>query len=317
VSAGLASALHGGYPQKTLTAGNVYRALWRHKFLIVVLTALFVGATLYGTSKQTRIYEGSALVRLQEGGNTGNASAALLAAQTLTQTYAKIIGSGALKGEIRTLVAACSRGSSASTRAQRAGPTPGAGAASSGTVQRPPAGACKTLGSTKRVGPREVSEVELSGSPVQDLDLLTITARSKNPTNAVVAANAVPWVLRTFIHKSGSNEKIITIKAATMPSSPVSRQLPLKIAIAVMIGLIFNGALALFLELFRDRLPEPDELGRALGHPVLATIPPLRLHPVPSVAAREESGSILAVERSSDDNGESRATARRVGGPGS
>ena len=35
---------------------------------------------------------------------------------------------------------------------------------------------------------------------------------------------------------------------------------------------------SLLIELFRDRLPEPDELGQALGHPVLATIPTLRLH---------------------------------------
>jgi capsular polysaccharide biosynthesis protein len=284
--------------------------------MIVVLTALFVGATWYATSRQARIYEGSTLVRLQEG-NAGNASAALLAAQTLTQTYAKIIGSGALRGEIRTLVVECSRRNSASTQTPLAAPTRQRGAASPGIVHSPPAGSCESLGSTKGVSPREVSEVELSGNPVQDLDLLSITARNKNPTKAVIAANAVPWALRAFIRKTGShNEKIVTVKAATMPSSPVSRQLPLKIAIAVMIGLIFNGALALFLELFRDRLPEPDELGRWLGHPVLATIPILRLHPIPAVVARGEPGSVLAVERSSDDDGEARATPGRVG-PGS
>ncbi len=300
---------------RPLTAGDVYRALWRHKFFIVVLTAALVGATWYATSQQTRRYEASTLVRLQERGDTGNA--ALLAAQTLTQTYAKIIGSGALKGEIRTLVAECSRRRSASTQALPAAPSRRRGFASPGSVRSPPAGSCKSLGGTSsgRLAPRKVSEVELSGSPVQDLDLLSIAARSKNPANAMIAANAVPWALRAFIRKTGSRtEKIVTVKPATMPSSPVSRQLPLKIAIAVMLGLIFNGALALLLEVFRDRLPEPDELGQALGHPVLATIPTLRLHQAATLtAARQRPGSVVPMEQSPDGEENMRTAGPRVG----
>jgi uncharacterized protein involved in exopolysaccharide biosynthesis len=48
-----------------LTAGDVYRALWRHKVFIAVLTAAFVTATWYATKQQTQTYEASALVRAQ------------------------------------------------------------------------------------------------------------------------------------------------------------------------------------------------------------------------------------------------------------
>jgi capsular polysaccharide biosynthesis protein len=223
-----------------LTAGDVYRALWRHKVFIAVLTAVFVAATWYATEQQTQTYEASALVRAQERGRkAGDAAAALQASVTLAQSYAKMIDSGALDGQTRELLAG-------------------------------------------KVG--NLSEVEVSADPVQDLDLLTIRAKSKNARRATIVANATPSALRAFIRNSGSqSEHAVTVD--TTPSSPVSRHLALNVALALMLGLIFNGALALVLELVRDRLPEPDELGRVVGHPVLATIPTMRLHGTAPVAS--------------------------------
>jgi capsular polysaccharide biosynthesis protein len=316
-----------------LTAGDVYRALWRHKFFILVLTAVFVGATLYATSQQATRYEASTLVRVQELGDTGNAS--LLAAQTLAETYARIIGSGALKGDIKTFVAGCASGHPSSLEGflppvtTRHAPTSspnGSVPSISSSARRAAAArrfrsaysqACRAIGVTSRslVAPRKVSEVQLSGSPVQGVDLLTISAQSKTRGNPTIAANAALWALRAFIRRTGSGtEKVVLVKAATNPSSRVSQQLPLKIAIAVMFGLIFNGALALLLELFRDRLPEPDELGQALGHPVLATVPALRLHQVANLTdTGQEPRSAGPLEQSLDGEGARRKSGQRVG----
>jgi capsular polysaccharide biosynthesis protein len=315
-----------------VTAGDVYRALWRHKFFIVVLTAVFVAAAWYATSQQARRFEASTLVRVQERGDTGNAS--LVAAQTLAETYATIIGSGALKGDIKTFVAGCASGNPSSLKgflppvAPRGARTSSPNGSLPGTalsLRRAAAArrfggaftrACRSIGVTSRgrVAPRKVSEVGLSGSPVQGVDLLTVSARSKTPTNATIAANAAPWALRAFIRRTGSGtEKVVLVKAATKPSSPVSRQLPLKIAIAVMFGLIFNGALALLLELFRDRLPEPDELGQALGRPVLATIPNLRLHDAANLATSRREPKSVSMEQSRDGERETQTTGPREG----
>ncbi len=108
------------------------------------------------------------------------------------------------------------------------------------------------------------------------------------------------------------SERIVTVKAATT-SSRVSRHLPLNVAIALVLGLIFSGALALLIELFRDRLPEADELEQTLGHPVLATIPNLRLHRM-APPARDGTGPAVAVGQSVDGEsrtGSSRAPAER------
>jgi capsular polysaccharide biosynthesis protein len=285
-----------------VTAGDVYRALWRHKLFIAALTALLVGATWYVTSRQDKAYETSTLVRVQASGpRAGDAAAALQASQTLAQTYAKLISSGALESEIRTLLARCSQvtASAAQRRARAA------------AVRM-----CQSLGDSNRARavPRSVSGVELSASPEQDLDLLSITARSGNPTSSMVVANATPLALRTFIRRTGSRSERIVIAKEASPGSPVSRQLPLNIAIALMVGLIFNGALALLIELFRDRLPERDELERAVGHPVLAAIPSLRLHPLRVLEAPSENPeSVLTVEQSLDGEGSSRATSPRTG----
>jgi receptor protein-tyrosine kinase len=298
-----------------LTAGDVYRALWRHKLFILLLTAVFVGATWYVTSRQTRTYEASTLVRVQERGDTGNA--ALLAAQTLAQTYASIIGSGALEEGIATLVAACASGNPSSLKgilpvAPRGAPNAAAAKGFRAAYRR----TCRSIGVTRgnRVSPRKVSKVDLSGDPVEDLDLLSIAGRSTNRTNATIAVNAAPWALRGFIRKTGSSsEKIVTVKTATKPRSPVSEQLPLKIAIAVMLGLIFNGALALLLELFRDRLPDPDQLGREVGVPVLATIPALRLHQATDLAAARHEPNSASTEQSRDGERSADRTGPRIG----
>jgi capsular polysaccharide biosynthesis protein len=287
-----------------VTAGDVYRALWRHKLFIAALTALFVGAAWFVTSRESRKYEASTLVRVQaRGPDAGNASAALLASQTLSQTYARIIDSGALEADMRRLIARCL----VPTASSRTG-----NSASSTTTQD----TCAWVGGRNRgrISLRQFSEATIAGDPVEDLDLLSITVRSTNPTRAMVVANAAPRVLRSFIRTTGSrSERVVIVKAADVPTSPVSRQLPLKLAIALVLGLIFNGALALLIELFRDRLPEVDELGRALGHPVLATVPALRLHPVPVDAeARDRDSSAVGIDGSRDGERGSGPRGRRV-----
>ena len=104
----------------------------------------------------------------------------------------------------------------------------------------------------------------------------------------------------------------MTVKAATT-SSRVSRHLPLNVAIALVLGLIFSGALALLIELFRDRLPEADELEQTLGHPVLATIPNLRLHRM-APPERDGTGPTVAMGQSVD--GESASAGWRLTSPG-
>jgi capsular polysaccharide biosynthesis protein len=225
-----------------LTAGDVYKALWRHKFLILVLTAVCVAGAWYATSVQERTYEASTLVRIQQRtADPGETFAALQASERLARTYATIIGSDALEGAIATQVGG-------------------------------------------RVPPSAVSEVRLSAEPVEDLGLLWISAGSANAARAAIVANAVPPVLRAFSKDTGAvRDEIVTIKLAETPSSPSAPSTSLNVGLALLLALVFNSALVLLFEMFRDRLPDSEELGQELGYPVLATIPTLRLRRVGDV----------------------------------
>lgn len=295
-----------------MTAGDVYRALWRHKWFILILTAACVTAAWYATARQTQAYEASSLVRVQERGRSaGDAAAALQASQDLARTYAKMVGSGALAGEVRTLVATCARSKGSSAKTLPTGRSASPGSSSGKNAGTAGAAPCAWLAGkgTAGLAPATIAKVKLSAAEVEDLDLLSITARSTSPRSALLAAAAAPDALRGFIRKTApASERIVPVKAVTT-SSRVSRHLPLNVAIALVLGLIFAGALALLLELFRDRLPEADELEQTLGHPVLATIPSLRLHPM---APRGRDGTEPAVAMRQSVDGE---TVPPEGGP--
>lgn len=74
-----------------MTIEDVYRALWRSKFLIAALTALLVGLAYWLTSREQPVYAASTLVRVQPRiDNAGEAFSALATGQKLAQTYATI-----------------------------------------------------------------------------------------------------------------------------------------------------------------------------------------------------------------------------------
>jgi capsular polysaccharide biosynthesis protein len=236
-----------------LTAGDVYRALWRHRFFILLLTAAFVIATWYATSQQTKIYEASTLVRVQQRiSDPGDALGSLEAASQLAETYGTIIDSGALDAQV-------------------------------------------SAGLASRGGEADAGSLDLSGEPVVEQALLWISARDEDPATAALVANTVPRTLRAFISSTGTlQDQLVIIKTATEPTSLASPDLGLNLVLALALALIFNSALVLLFELFRDRVPETDELQEALGYPVLATIPGLHLRKLTmadSVSADQANGS--------------------------
>src|SRR5262245_19151615 len=82
-----------------MTSSDIYRALWRQKYFIVALTALMVIFAYLFASRQTKIYEASTLVRVQQR-ITDPGQPALVDSEELARTYASIIGTSALHQKI-------------------------------------------------------------------------------------------------------------------------------------------------------------------------------------------------------------------------
>jgi capsular polysaccharide biosynthesis protein len=132
-----------------------------------------------------------------------------------------------------------------------------------------------------RVSP---GDIRISASPVGNVELLFISARSENPTVAALVANATTLGLRRFITETGTlRDQIVVIDNAAPPSVPVLPRKTFTIVLALMLALLFNCALALGREFFADRLPEIDDWEQKFGRPVLATVPTLNLKPASAV----------------------------------
>jgi capsular polysaccharide biosynthesis protein len=117
----------------------------------------------------------------------------------------------------------------------------------------------------------------ISGSPVQGLDMLTISARSPDPLTAEKIANAAPHALEAFIRQTGTlRDQVTVVQRADLPKSPASPNVKLNLALALLLGLIFNAALALAIDLISDRIGDADDFEKLTGIPVLASIPTLK-----------------------------------------
>jgi capsular polysaccharide biosynthesis protein len=133
--------------------------------------------------------------------------------------------------------------------------------------------------STDSKGQLPLSEVagHISGAPVQGLDMLTISARSPDPLIAEKVANAAPRALESFIRQTGTlRDQVTLVQRADLPTSPASPNVKLNLALALLLGLIFNAALALAIDLISDRIGDADEFEKLTGVPVLASIPTLK-----------------------------------------
>jgi capsular polysaccharide biosynthesis protein len=78
-----------------MPAADVYRALWRHRLMIVLLTVLAGVAAYAFTQRQPKIYQADALIRIQQRASTpaeayGSLSSLELG-QRLALTYARIV----------------------------------------------------------------------------------------------------------------------------------------------------------------------------------------------------------------------------------
>jgi len=239
-----------------VAVADVYAALWRHRLFIVGMTAL-VGVVAYVlASTQPKIYESTALIRVEQRGvSASDLLGSLEVGKRLAQTYAKIVETDSIKNRV------------------------------AGRLRLPS------------------SQVALSGQPVGDIELVNVTASSRIPERAARVANTAVAALQSFVAEKGTtSEKVVAIDPAEVPSVPASPRVKLTVAVAVMLGLLFNGALALLLELFADRLPPIEAMEETFGKAVLATVPELtfkqsatRLSVTGSRAA--ETGTLAAVGR--------------------
>ena len=115
---------------------------------------------------------------------------------------------------------------------------------------------------------------KLDVSITRDTQLLKISVRDEDPAEAARLANAVA---STFVAQQ--DELSVTrpgtvsiVESAEAPDSPVSPNLRLNILLAVVVGFILAGGLALLLEYLDDTVKSPDDVKTVAGLPVLGEV---------------------------------------------
>jgi capsular polysaccharide biosynthesis protein len=226
-----------------VTVGDVYWALWRHRFFILVCTVGLLAIVWVLTERQTEKYTASTLVRVQQKvTDQGEAFGALQTAERLARTYAIIAETETIQNKVTALLA--------------------------GRVAR--------------------DDVVVEAEQVENLELLRLAVENPSPETAALIANAVPRALSSFVAGQAVRDEITTVERASAPTSPSSPNLALNLAIALTLGLILYGAIAILLDVLRDNVGDAEAVEHAFGYPVLATIPSLKF--VPVEAPRSGSG---------------------------
>lgn len=86
-----------------MTISDVYRALWRHRLFVLLVTAAVVGAAYFLTTRQTKLYTASSLVRVQQDvRNAEEAFGALLTGERLARTYERIAETDSVSNLVKT-----------------------------------------------------------------------------------------------------------------------------------------------------------------------------------------------------------------------
>lgn len=86
-----------------MTVADVYRALWRRRLLIAVLTLALVVADAFVTAQQTKLYTASALVRVEQKSTTAaDQFGSLQTGALLARTYAQIAESSTVAGLVKS-----------------------------------------------------------------------------------------------------------------------------------------------------------------------------------------------------------------------
>ena len=115
---------------------------------------------------------------------------------------------------------------------------------------------------------------KLETKAVKDTQLVTISVSDQSPERAARLANEVA---RTFVQEESSDALTRSgttriVEPAAVPGTPISPNLKLNMALAVLMGLVLAGGVALLIEYLDDTIKSADDVSFASGLPTLGEV---------------------------------------------
>ena len=223
--------------EPTFDLGRIFRVLWDHIFVILLMGALFAAAMFfYARIFVTPRYEANALFYVNNSSISLSSavrisSGELNAASELVDTYVAILQSRANMEQV---------------------------IAESGVNYS-----------------YEQLRKMVSATAVNSTGLFRITVNSANPEEARTLANTIAVILPEKISDIVANSSVVVVDYAVTPRSRVSPNYIRYAEIGFLLGVILSGAVVFLIDFLDTVIHEQDYLINHFQAPVLATIPDL------------------------------------------
>ena len=117
-----------------------------------------------------------------------------------------------------------------------------------------------------------INEARISVQVVSGTHMLYVTASSKDPEGAMVAANAYANVGGDFIEEKMKSDHPTIMELASVPTVPVSPNLSRNVIIAFIVGAAFACAILFVIMLFDDKIKSSEEITKRYNIPVLGLV---------------------------------------------
>ncbi len=115
---------------------------------------------------------------------------------------------------------------------------------------------------------------KVSASVVANTQLVTISVTDHDPDRAAVLTNLVllAFVQQTTFQTPAAPNATQVVESAVAPTSPISPNMKLNVALAAMVGLLLAGGLVFLLEYLDDTLKSPEDVQATSGLPALGEV---------------------------------------------
>ena len=114
---------------------------------------------------------------------------------------------------------------------------------------------------------------QITVSPVQDTQIISISVQDTNPKKARDIANEIPKVFEKEVKRITKANDIQVIDKAILPENPIKPNKMMNVAIAAVLGMMIGLFVVFVLEYLDNKIKTPQDVEKHLDLPILGVIP--------------------------------------------
>ena len=114
---------------------------------------------------------------------------------------------------------------------------------------------------------------QITVSPVQDTQIISISVQDTNPKKARDIANEIPKVFEKEVKRITKANDIQVIDKAILPENPIKPNKIMNVAIAAVLGMMIGLFVVFVLEYLDNKIKTPQDVEKHLDLPILGVIP--------------------------------------------